>query len=297
MRPASWPSCSGPTVVKRDRRTRVHRFRDRCRPRSGDGPRRGACADRRLRRGVEAGLRLARRQAVRVPPARREPAPWKPEDSVLVRLRCSSTCREHGFATNRPSASPRDTLPEPLFDFLAPPGTEWDAPLRRAAVHHAAYPRPGRLRPAPRPRPRPVGRRPTAPPARCDRTRRSTRQQQLGRRRRPTRPTATPCVANDMHLGIRVPGHLVPRLAGLARDRTASERQRLTGVTLPGDPGLVAGSNGHVAWGFTNSEGDWSDLVDARDRPRATRRLPHARRRRAVRDRARKRSRSRADRT
>jgi penicillin amidase len=32
-------------------------------------------------------------------------------------------------------------------------------------------------------------------------------------------------------------------------------------VTLPGAPFLVAGSNGRVAWGFTNSEGDWADLV------------------------------------
>ena len=35
----------------------------------------------------------------------------------------------------------------------------------------------------------------------------------------------------------------------------------MTGVTLPGAPPLIAGSNGHVAWGFTNSQGDWSDLV------------------------------------
>ncbi len=32
-------------------------------------------------------------------------------------------------------------------------------------------------------------------------------------------------------------------------------------MTLPGAPFVVAGSNGHVAWGFTNSEGDWADLV------------------------------------
>ena len=24
---------------------------------------------------------------------------------------------------------------------------------------------------------------------------------------------------------------------------------------------MVVGSNGHVAWGFTNSEGDWVDVV------------------------------------
>src|SRR5262249_2421069 len=40
-----------------------------------------------------------------------------------------------------------------------------------------------------------------------------------------------------------------------------SRQRRLTGVALPGVPALVAGSNGDVAWGFTNSDGDWSDLV------------------------------------
>jgi penicillin amidase len=37
---------------------------------------------------------------------------------------------------------------------------------------------------------------------------------------------------------------------------------RVTGVTLPGLPMVVVGSNGKVAWGFTNTTGDWSDLVE-----------------------------------
>ena len=32
-------------------------------------------------------------------------------------------------------------------------------------------------------------------------------------------------------------------------------------MTLPGGPQMAAGSNGDVAWGFTNSVGDWWDLV------------------------------------
>ena len=41
----------------------------------------------------------------------------------------------------------------------------------------------------------------------------------------------------------------------------ASTAHRLIGVTLPGVPAVVVGSNTHVAWGFTNSQGDWSDIV------------------------------------
>lgn len=39
------------------------------------------------------------------------------------------------------------------------------------------------------------------------------------------------------------------------------ESRDLIGVTLPGLPMLIAGSNGKVAWGYTNTHGDWTDLV------------------------------------
>jgi penicillin amidase len=65
-------------------------------------------------------------------------------------------------------------------------------------------------------------------------------------------------LANDMHLGMYVPNtwyraSLVYNVGG--------ERVSVTGVTLPGGPAVVAGSNSRIAWGFTNSMGDWADLV------------------------------------
>jgi penicillin amidase len=91
-----------------------------------------------------------------------------------------------------------------------------------------------------------------------------------------------PLLANDMHLGLGVPNiwyraRLRWGAAGAADD--------VAGVTLPGMPAVVVGSNGHVAWGFTNTEGDWSDLVtldaDPRDpetyiTPAGPRRFVHA---------------------
>jgi penicillin amidase len=44
--------------------------------------------------------------------------------------------------------------------------------------------------------------------------------------------------------------------------------QTITGVTLPGVPSIIVGSNGYVAWGFTNTGGDWSDLVIIEPDPR-----------------------------
>ena len=57
-----------------------------------------------------------------------------------------------------------------------------------------------------------------------------------------------------MHLGLGVPPTWY-RAQLLVAGRSA-----LTGVTLPGLPALIAGSNGDIAWGFTNSYGDWIDL-------------------------------------
>ena len=68
--------------------------------------------------------------------------------------------------------------------------------------------------------------------------------------------TGAALVANDMHLNLRVPS-----VWYRARLIVAGERPlELNGVTLPGAPLLVAGSNGHIAWGFTNSYGDWQDV-------------------------------------
>jgi penicillin amidase len=61
-------------------------------------------------------------------------------------------------------------------------------------------------------------------------------------------------LANDMHLSLRVPNIWY-------RAEVRYEDVQLTGLTLPGVPLMVVGSNGKVAWGFTNIGGDYVDLV------------------------------------
>jgi len=65
-------------------------------------------------------------------------------------------------------------------------------------------------------------------------------------------------LANDMHLKLGLP-NIWFRAALVWRD---GERERhVVGVTLPGIPFMVAGSNEKIAWGFTNSYTDASDLI------------------------------------
>src|SRR5262249_30346472 len=68
--------------------------------------------------------------------------------------------------------------------------------------------------------------------------------------------TGAALIANDMHLRARVPA-VWYRARLRVKGTDMQPAIDLNGVTLPGAPLLVAGSNGHIAWGFTNSYGNW----------------------------------------
>jgi len=69
-------------------------------------------------------------------------------------------------------------------------------------------------------------------------------------------------LANDMHLGLPVPNIWY-------RAELHYQDKSLSGLTLPGVPLVIAGSNGHVAWGLTSVEGDFADLVVIDEEPGA----------------------------
>jgi penicillin amidase len=65
--------------------------------------------------------------------------------------------------------------------------------------------------------------------------------------------TGKPLLANDMHLLMSIP-------AIWYENHLSCADLQLSGITFPGVPGIVAGHNGHVAWGFTNGFPDVQDL-------------------------------------
>jgi penicillin G amidase len=194
------------------------------------------------------------------------PAAWRPEDSVLVVYAMWWDLQANGFRREiqRQAVNARlegaDCGPwKCALAFLYPLGTEWDAidGPEPAAAHAAASPLPVPdadaldIRAAP-----PRGGVPASGPASAPPSGASNNWAVAGR----LTASGAALVANDMHLGQRVPpiwyhARLETRAGpdGPALD--------LNGVTLPGAPLLVAGSNGHVAWGFTNSYGDWIDVT------------------------------------
>jgi len=248
----------GPAVLDADRRVRVHQFRKRAEQviASGDSTERALIES--YTTGVNAGLQSLAKRPFEYLLLGLEPVDWRPEDSVLVMFSMYLDLQGGDYADEARLGLMHDVLPGPLFEFLAPRGTQWDAPIHGEALAVAAIPAsdvvdthdaerysPKRFSP-PGMLPQPD----TFHPG-------SNNWAVAG----PQTSDGRALLADDMHLGIRVP-HVWYRASFVwpGEDQDKSE-QRITGATLPGTPAMVVGSNGHIAWGFTNSEGDWVDVV------------------------------------
>jgi len=190
---------------------------------------------------------------------RRSPQAWSSEDSVLVIYAMFFDL--NGDGTNKRElnlARLKDSVPEPLYRFLVQPGSNWDAPLRGEAFAVTAPPAAEVF----------DLRRSAALPADYARHA-SLAAEDLGLRAGSNNfavggaltGNGAALVADDMHLGLRVPNIWFRARLRYPDPAGAGRTIDLNGLTLPGTPALLAGSNGHVAWGFTNSYGDWLDWV------------------------------------
>ncbi len=239
----------GAAALPLDRTARRHRFDDVARRVVDAAP-----AERRrlidaYAAGVNAGLADLGGPPFEYLLLRTDPAPWTAEDTVLASLAMFLDLNDENGSYERVLGAMADTLPPELFAFLTPAGTEWDAPVAGAA------------RTVPDPPAADVVdlRTAAAPPSAggsdaAGLAPGSNSWAVAGDRTADGRAL----VANDMHLGLSVPNtwyRLSIRYPGPDGDVA------VTGVSLPGTPLIIVGSNTRVAWGFTNSYGDWTDVV------------------------------------
>ncbi|HEV8069157.1 MAG TPA: penicillin acylase family protein [Planctomycetaceae bacterium] len=241
-----------------DRRVRVHRFRNVAERILSAGDPNERVFLESYAAGVNAGLHSLHTKPFEYHLLGLEPAPWKAEDCALVLFSMFLDLQGDTFESETTLGLLHDTLPGPMFDFLAPRGTEWDAPM--LGKPFATPPMP------------PVtvfDTRKTSfvPVAQLDALDRAPKDPpfHMGSNNWAISAKRTAdgraIVANDMHLGIRVP-HIWYRASFVWPEADGSKTdQRITGLTLPGTPAMVVGSNGHIAWGFTNTQADWADVV------------------------------------
>ena len=259
----------GEAALALDRRSRLHRFRAR----ATEAIRRMSDVEQTLLAayvaGVNAGLGSLSARPFEYFVLQSEPAPWVAEDTLLVVYAMYMELNDERAARDVQRGFARLSLPAEVFDWLYPAGTSWDAPLVGDAV-------PGVVMPAADVfdlrrttangdgatiADSAVGESTIPGPSSADPNIVDTEGLMPGSNNWAVAGALTDSgraiVANDMHLGITTPN--VFYRARLVQ-RGDSSRD-VSGVTLPGAPVVVAGSNGHIAWGFTNSYGDWSDAV------------------------------------
>ena len=254
----------GSVAVKIDSRTRVLRLRARARHVIDVAPPEQLAVLSAYVEGVNAGLGALAVKPPEYLALRTEPRPWALEDSMLVLAAMFLTLQDSEARRGSGLAAVYATLPAPLADFVTSTASEWETPLVGGLHRVPRIPDASvfDVRTAP-PAAHGLPSRSNAddgatllaflsPPAEGD-DRGSNNWAVAGRLTADGRAI----VASDMHLGLSTP-NIWYRAAMTWRD---PRPRRLTGVTLPGVPWLVAGSNGEVAWGFTNVTGDFSDLV------------------------------------
>jgi penicillin amidase len=269
----------GSAVVDTDRRIRVNQFRKRAQDVVTKGDEQDRLLLEAYAKGANAGLASLDKKPFEYLLLGVEPAPWLPEDSALVMFSMFLDLQGTDFRDELALGTLHAAVPQQMFDFLAPMGTEWDAPIQGEAFTVPAIPGPEVFDTR---KPAQVALSSLTPKAELppiDHFRAGSNNWAVSGKQS---ADGRALVADDMHLGIRVP-HIWYRAsfvwpadesqpetkpegaseppAKADADTSAVAEQRVTGVTLPGTPALVVGSNGHVAWGFTNSEGDWADVV------------------------------------
>ena len=268
----------GKSAVPWDRDARVHDFRSLARQALALLPPGQKALVDAYAAGVNAGLAALRARPFEYYLLRTRPQPWLPEDTLLVGYTEVLDLLDPHDQYERTLAAIQGTYGRAMLDFLVPPGTELDA-----ALDGSVFP------PAPVPGPEIIDLRRMKPAAAGS----AERAVRLAHRHRiapgsnvfalagPRTATGAALLANDMHLSLRVPniwyrvslewGEDAARPASRgsrdahpapgARNPEPAAAHRVTGVTIPGIPIVIAGSNGRLAWGFTNSYADTADIV------------------------------------
>ena len=259
----------GPALVDRDKSTRVHRFRAAAKR---NLELEGASTRQLLQSyadGVNAGLQSLRSSPFEYLLLGQTPAPWTPEDSLLVVFSMFLDLQGNQFEAECQRGLLHQLVPQEAFDFLVPRGGQLDAPIFGEAFPTPVIPGPDVFNPRSIPKPddekKTVAVSGSLNQLFSEEVGSFDTPYAMGSNNWAVAGTHTKdgraLVANDMHLRIQVP-HIWYRASFVLTD--ASQEgvvNRITGVTLPGTPAIIVGSNGHVAWGFTNSEADWIDVV------------------------------------
>jgi penicillin amidase len=269
----------GERAIPRDRATRMHGFRKLARTVVTQLDAEHRAILEAYAAGVNSGLTALRERPFEYFVLREQPRPWLPEDSILIIFAMTLDLQDEAGEYERTLMTIRDQFGLEGLAFFAPMVTPTDAALDGSTAPLAPIPGPRvidlrrkklgvqgkRLGPSSLELMRRDGVTQIAhstPHSRFDdsfpfpvRDAEAVPGSNAFALDGAHTASGAAMLANDMHLD-----HGVPNIWYRASIEYAG--RKITGVTLPGAPAIVAGSNGSVAWGFTNSYVDTGDLVE-----------------------------------
>ncbi|AWH52872.1 penicillin acylase [Stenotrophomonas sp. ESTM1D_MKCIP4_1] len=239
----------GPVAIDADKRMRVHRLRARTEAHLdvalGDNPQ----AVRAYVEGVNEGLADLSVRPWAYLLLRQSPTAWQASDSVLAGLAMYADLQDPANQNELALSRIRNGVPPALYALLAHDGSRWDAPLQGAPRGDAVLPDAAQLDL------RTLAAAPVTPAADAD---------AVGSNNFAVAGALTAdgraIVADDMHLGLRAPSLWFRVRLRYPDPKAPGGQVDVSGFSLPGVPAVIVGSNGHVAWGFTNSYIDTADF-------------------------------------
>ncbi len=247
----------GPAALEKDRERRLHRFRARAGEILDSLP----PQDRELlvqyAAGVNDGLARLRVRPFEYLLLNLAPRPWEPADSLLVVWAMYFDLQEDQEARESSRRWLRENCTPGQFEFLAPSSSVYDSPLDAQGIETKAADVPAAA-------PAWLGANPIGREAATDLNEMIGSNNWAISGARST--TGAAIVADDMHLGLRLPN--IWYRSVLQFKTAPGVIHHAAGVTLPGMPFIVAGSNGSIAWGFTNSYGRYLELVELEADPK-----------------------------
>ena len=196
-----------------------------------------------------------------------EPKKWRPQDCLLVVYAMALDLQDRPGHIELALDALKRTLPQKAFEFFAPRVSSWDTPVDGSECNSQP--------PIPNENDFDFRTAKNQLPLGAVRDSRDPEPDVSGRDLVETRAAigsncwvvaaskthyGLPILANDPHIELRVPNTWY-RIASSWSSSPSEPATYVCGVSIPGAPVIVIGSNGHIAWGLTFSYIDTDDVV------------------------------------